>query len=171
MTSPDLLGPKYSLVERERRFLVDPARMPALDPGKARLIEDRYLPGTALRLRKVTAAGAEPMFKLGKKYSGEGLSTRPMTNLYLDAAEYARLATLPAAPLTKRRHDASDGFVIDVFEGALAGLMLAEVSANDDVALAAFAVPDWCVREVTDDPAYAGGTLAIHGLPIMGNDT
>ena len=138
--------------------------MPALDPAAARLIEDRYLPGTQLRLRKVTASDAPPVFKLGKKYPGPGLSMRPMTNIYLDAAEYDVLATLPAATLVKRRHDVAGGFVIDVFEGALAGLVLAEVSAADDETLAAVEIPTWCGREVTDDAAFAGGTLAIHGL-------
>lgn len=160
---------KYSLVERERRFLVDAATMPTLDPATARLIEDRYLPGTELRLRRVTAPGAAPIFKLGKKYSGTALSTRPMTNIYLDVAEYEMLAALPAATLTKRRHDAGGGFVIDVFEDALAGLVLAEVAADDDAALGAVTVPAWCAREVTDDPAYAGGTLAIHGLAPHGD--
>lgn len=137
--------------------------MPALDPDSARLIEDRYLPGTNLRLRKVTAPETPPIFKLGKKYLGAGLSSRPMTNIYLDAAEHATLAALPAAILVKRRHDVGNGFAIDVFEGALTGLVLAEVSADDDAALAAVAVPAWCVAEVTDDPTYAGGTLAIEG--------
>lgn len=155
--------PKYSIIERERRFLVDPALMPALDPAAARLIEDRYLPGTNLRLRKVTAPDTPPVFKLGKKYPGTSLSSRPMTNIYLDAAEHAMLAALPAAPLTKRRYDVGGGFAIDLFDGALTGLVLAEVSVNDEAALAAVVVPAWCVAEVTDDPAYAGGTLAIEG--------
>lgn len=101
--------------------------------------------------------------KLGKKYPGAGLSSRPMTNIYLDAAEYGALAVLPAAALVKWRHDVGGGFAIDVFEGALAGLMLAEISADDDVALAAIVMPSWCTMEVTEDVAYAGGTLAIDG--------
>lgn len=103
------------------------------------------------------------MHKLGKKYPGAGLSSRPMTNIYLDAAEYGALAVLPASALVKRRHDVGGGFAIDVFEGALAGLMLAEISADDDVALAAIVMPSWCAMEVTEDVAYAGGTLAIDG--------
>jgi CYTH domain-containing protein len=156
-------SPKYSVVERERRFLVDPALAPALDPATARLIEDRYLPGTGLRLRRVTAPDGSIVYKLGKKYPGAGLSSRSMTNIYLDAAEYGALAALPAALLVKRRHEAGDGFVIDVFEGALAGLMLAEISADDDAALAAIIAPPWCAVEVTKDVAYIGGTLAIEG--------
>jgi len=103
------------------------------------------------------------VFKLGKKYPGPGLSTRPMTNIYLDAVEHAMLAALSAAPLTKRRYDVGGGFAIDIFEGALSGLVLAEFSADDEAALAAVVVPAWCVADVTDDPAYAGGTLAIAG--------
>ena len=137
--------------------------MPKLDPATARLVEDRYLPGTALRLRRVTAPDGSVVHKLGKKYPGAGLSSRPMTNIYLDAAEYAALAALPAALLVKRRHDVGGGFAIDVFEGALAGLMLAEISADDDAELAAIVVPSWCSVEVTEDLAYAGGTLAIDG--------
>ncbi|HEX7693969.1 MAG TPA: hypothetical protein VF409_05740 [Sphingomonas sp.] len=137
--------------------------MPSLDPAAARMIEDLYLPGTGLRLRKVTAPDGTIVFKLGKKYPGSGLSSRPMTNIYLDAAEHAALAALPAAPLAKRRYDMGGGVAIDVFEGPLAGLVLAEISADDDAELAAIVVPPWCVAEVTDDPAYAGGTLAIEG--------
>ncbi|WP_296612620.1 hypothetical protein [Sphingomonas sp.] len=137
--------------------------MPELDPTTARLIEDRYVPGTALRLRRVTAPDGSVVYKLGKKYPGAGLSSRPMTNIYLDAAEYGVLAGLPVALLVKRRRDVGGGFVIDVFEGALAGLMLGEVSADDDAELAAIVAPPWCGVEVTEDLAYAGGTLAIEG--------
>jgi len=137
--------------------------MPQLDPAAARLIEDRYLPGTGLRLRRVTAPDGSVVHKLGKKYPGTSLSSRPMTNIYLDAVEYAALAALPAALLVKRRHDVGGGFAIDVFEGALAGLMLAEISADDGAELAAIVLPSWCSVEVTEDVAYAGGTLAING--------
>jgi len=137
--------------------------MPALNSATARLIEDRYLPGTGLRLRRVTAPDGSVVHKLGKKYPGAGLSSRPMTNIYLDEAEYDVLAALPAAVLVKWRHDIGGGFANDVFEGALAGLMLAEISADDDAALAAVVAPSWCAVEVTEDAAYAGGTLAING--------
>ena len=31
--------------------------------------------------------------------------------------------------------------------------------------LAAFPTPDFALREVTDDPRYTGGTLAVNGRP------
>jgi len=142
--------------------------MPQLDPAAARLIEDRYLPGTALRLRRVTAPDGSVVHKLGKKYPGTSLSSRPMTNIYLSTAEYEALAALSAVSLVKRRYEVGEGFAIDVFEGALAGLVLAEVSAEDDAVLAAIVAPGWSVAEVTDEPAYAGGTLAIEGWHAIG---
>ena len=65
--------------------------------------------------------------------------------------------------LVKLLQDIGGGFAIDVFERALAGLILAEISADDDAALTAIVVPPWCIVEVTEDVAYAGGTLAIDG--------
>jgi CYTH domain-containing protein len=158
-----LIAPKYSVIEHERRFLVDRASMPVTD-GRGRLIEDRYLIGTMLRLRRITTHDAPPVHKLGKKYPGASLSSRPMTNIYLDATEYAGLAALPAAELVKRRYDAGRGFVLDVFQGALSGLVLAEIEADSAPALAAVEPPNWVLYEITDDPAYAGGTLAISGV-------
>ncbi len=68
--------------------------------------------------------------------------------------------------IEKRRHVLDlDGieWVVDEFDGALAGLVLAEVeldSAEQQVAL-----PDWLGREVTDDPRYLNASLAKNGLP------
>jgi CYTH domain-containing protein len=45
------------------------------------------------------------------------------------------------------------------------GLILAEAEFQNDEALTAFAIPPFAVREVTDDPEYTGGWLAIHGRP------
>jgi CYTH domain-containing protein len=68
--------------------------------------------------------------------------------------------------IEKQRHVLDlDGieWVVDEFEGALAGLILAEIeleSAEQQVAL-----PDWLGREVTDDPRYLNASLAKDGLP------
>ncbi len=43
-------GQKYALVERERRFLV--AELPASEPVATRRIEDVYVTGTRIRLRR-----------------------------------------------------------------------------------------------------------------------
>lgn len=150
-------APKYALLEHERRFLVDPARLPALGAGA--LIEDRYLEGGRLRLRAATGADGVRVFKLCKKYGGGDAISAPIVNIYLDAAEYAALARLPGWALSKRRHRV-DGFAVDMFAGALDGLVLAEIDRPDRAEVVVAAAPGWAVREVTGEAAFTGGELS-----------
>ncbi len=152
---------KYSHVERERRFLVDPARRPDLTGRPHILIEDLYIDGTRMRLRRMVASDSgRVVLKLTKKYEAADPRARPMVTTYLTAAEYDLLAELPGRPLVKKRFP-RDPFSIDIFEGALSGLELAESEQPDDAALAALASPDWAICEVSDDPRYEGGNLAL----------
>ena len=151
---------KYAHWVAERRFLVDPKALQALDLGHARRIEDLYIDGGRLRLRAITdLATGEKSFKLAKKYAPDNPLIGPMTNLYLNADEYAVLNVLPGQRLSKRRHKVG-GFTIDVFEGALEGLVTAECEATNRMAAMRFDVPAWCKREVTSEPAYTGWQLA-----------
>lgn len=160
--------PKYACIERERRWLVDPARRPQLSPEFV-LIEDRYITGTRLRLRRMTdRAGDRMVLKLTKKYDSADPLARPIVTAYLSDAEFALFAQLPAAALSKRRYAVVDNglaFSIDQFVGDLAGLELAEIEAADDSALRSVPSPDWTIRDVSDDPRYQGGSLAAHGIP------
>jgi CYTH domain-containing protein len=153
--------PQYARLEYERRFRVRADRLPPLDAAAARLIEDHYLDASRLRLRRMSGGGREELFKLTRKYGGP--RPEPITTLYLDADEYRMLALLPAAVLTKRRHYlvvTGALFAVDLFEGALAGLMLCEVEAESAEALQAVVLPDWAGDEVTDDLAFTGAVLA-----------
>lgn len=160
----EVRSPKYSHVERERRFLVNRARLPAL-PDTAVLIEDRYITGTRLRLRRMTdEVSGEVAHKLAKKYEATDATARPMVNAYLTAAEYDVFAALPAAVVRKRRFPVTSGphvFGVDLFDGALAGLVLAEVDAEDAATLGAVDAPSRAIGEVTHDPRYQGGALAL----------
>jgi CYTH domain-containing protein len=53
---------------------------------------------------------------------------------------------------------------IDLFEGPLEGLILAEAEF-DDASMAAFPMPGFALREVMDCPSYSGGALVLNGLP------
>jgi len=61
----------------------------------------------------------------------------------------------------------SSGLVIelDVYEGALAGLLTAEVEFPSAAGAERFAPPPWFEREVTRDDAYKNQRLAVDGLP------
>lgn len=149
--------PKYALWEIERRFLVDPAKVPVLDPASERRIEDLYLDGGRLRLRAITwNANGRREFKLCKKYERDDPLQAPITNLYLTAEEHAALAHLPGARLEKRRFSLPP-FGVDLFAD---GLVMAEVEAESRAAVLAIDAPAWATREVTDDPTYSGWSLA-----------
>jgi CYTH domain-containing protein len=162
-------APKYAHVERERRWLVDPARLGDLSAFPSFRIEDRYLSGTRLRLRRMTdsATGSEAL-KLTKKYETDDPLARPIVTTYLSAAEYDALCAAEAAVVIKRRYavdEAKARFSVDRFEESLSGLVLAEIECADDEALRALASPGWTVKKVSADPRYQGGALALHGIP------
>jgi adenylate cyclase len=77
-------------------------------------------------------------------------------------------------PLTEGRRIAKTRYLvphdtltieIDVFEGGLAGIVMAEVEFESETASEEFDPPDWLGEEVTGDPRYANETLAAHGPP------
>lgn len=84
-------------------------------------------------------------------------------------ADGEELLALAAASLRKRRHglDLSGGhWVLDVFEGDNAPLVLAEVeiASADEVVM----IPSWCGREVTDRRDLSNAALAHHPFACWG---
>lgn len=154
--------PKYAQIENERRFLVD--RCPDLSQHDYRTIEDLYVTGGRLRARAITFSDARPpAFKFCKKYPSASTTSQPIVNIYLTAEEYELLSQLPGNRVRKRRYRREfEGMVysIDVFEGALSGLILSEVEAGSAETLMALAPPPWSSLEITDDTFFHGGTLA-----------
>lgn len=158
---------RYTKPERERRFLVAPAALPALGAEHAHCA-DLYMTGTRLRLRVMTELpGGRVLYKLTQKLEAPDPRVRHITTLYLSPAEHRLFAGLPGARLAKRRYRVPSGGLawgVDVFEGALAGLVLAEREFESEAALHAAAPPDFAAVEVTDDAAFTGGALA-HAEP------
>jgi CYTH domain-containing protein len=152
---------KYARFELERRFLVD--RLPD-GLGEGHLIVDRYIAGSSLRLRRVESR--PPQYKLTQKQAPvpPDYATTTITNIYLSAAEYELLTVLPGQELRKRRHRLGQ-YSIDVFEGELEGLILAEASFTSEGEMRTHAAPGFAVREVSADIRYTGGRLATQGLP------
>ena len=161
--------PKYARIERERRWLVDAARRPALDDAFVTHIVDRYIDGTRMRLRRMDRPDlGETKWKLTKKYDCADARARPIVTTYLTEPEYELLRVLPARELVKRRlHFRHRGayWSLDVFGGALSGLELVECEAPGEAQLTKLEPPDWVLREVTDWPHWQGGAIARHGIP------
>ncbi len=149
---------KYARIERERRFLLD--RFPSADVVRIRRITDRYIDGTLLRLREQTDDGGPATFKLTQKVPARasGAQQGLITTIYLTKDEFGLLAQLPAKMLGKARYSVPP-FGIDIFEGALQGLRLAEAEFNSAAEAYALIVPDFILREVTNDERFTGGQL------------
>ena len=129
------------------------------------LIEDWYVEASHLRLRRVSEEGRAATWKLCKKYGWPQDLRQPIVNVYLDEAEYHLLRGLPGREIVKRRYTVTaspptDFFAIDVFHGALAGLITCEVERGSIEAVTAFDPPGWLGREITHDARFFGGTLA-----------
>lgn len=156
---------KYAHMERERRFLLR-SYPPELEPAHYHTqIFDNYITGTRLRLRKVREPyKREWTFKLTQKFAPnpEDLSRTWITNIYLTREEYEMFAHLEGNEIRKNRYPYErEGrkFSVDVFLGALHGLVLAETEFESDDELKAFQMPSFAVMEVTNDPMFTGGRL------------
>jgi CYTH domain-containing protein len=152
---------KYARYELERRWLLESLPRDA-DAGS--LIVDRYIEGTRLRLRR-----AEPphqAFKLSRKEAPAppDFARTVITTIYLTSEEYEVVAALPGRELRKRRHHLGR-YSIDVFEGRLAGLVLAEAEFPSEEEMRAHPGPEFAVRDVSQDVRYTGGWLVANGLP------
>jgi len=150
---------KYARIERERRFLLD--RFPSADVVRIRHITDRYIDGTYLRLREQADDDGPPMFKLTQKIPARanGAQQGLITSIYLTEDEFRLLAQLPGRMFSKVRYSVPP-FGIDVFEGTLQGLRLAEAEFNSAAEADALVVPEFMLHEVTDDERFTGGQLA-----------
>jgi hypothetical protein len=139
-------APKYSQLEVERRWLVDLSA------------EDLYIADSRLRLRKIAGPG-ETLFKLGKKYGKCSLLSEPMTNLYLTEGEYRRFSDLPGHRARKRRYSVHHGS-LDVYLEPDLDWAVFEVEFRDERSAGEFSPPHFVTREITNDSAFNGASLA-----------
>jgi CYTH domain-containing protein len=156
---------KYAQLERERRFLLG-SLPPDLSSSAPHItIHDRYLHQTRFRLRRIVASDSTSVqYKLTQKYLHTlgNFASVVITNTYLTEQEYRTFEPLAADALWKDRYpyrSAGWRYAIDVFQGRLAGLVLAEIEFASDEELSTFMPPAFVLSEVTADAAFSGGRL------------
>lgn len=158
---------KYACLEKERRYLLRNLPGDFTTNAGGWQIVDRYFPGTRLRLRYMESlSGIKRVYKLTQKYRSETQSPleTTITNLYLTEAEYNLFNSMAANILKKRRYPyrAPDRtFSIDVFEGRHQGLILAEIEFENEPNINDMVLPKFAQKDVTDDPFFNGGNLAM----------
>ena len=154
--------------EIERKFLVAEAP-PGLERYPHEAIRQGYLAlsedGTEVRLRHK----ADRFFQTIKQ--GEGLQ-RTEVEIPLARPQFEALWPLTEGKRVEkvRYAIAHEGRTIelDVYQGALAGLITAEVEFPSLEASAAFQPPLWLGVEITEDARYKNKNLAVFGMPPEG---
>lgn len=151
-------------MEIERKFLVQAA--PTLNEAERVEIEQGYIvatPGDAeVRLRRQ----GEQLLLTAKR--GAGL-VREEVEIELERAQFEALWPLTdGMRLSKVRYLLRTGdreIELDVYEGELDGLSVAEVEFPSEAQAESFQPPGWLGPEITGDERYANRALAVDGAP------
>lgn len=155
------------MIEIERRFLVDLGVLPqlGLDPAGGAVLRQGYLtadPDRVVRVRVEPGAGKAWLTLKGRPSGGAALEIEAA----IPMAEGEAALGLALGLVAKRRYRIPAGDLIvelDLFEGAHAGLAIAEIELpRIDHPIPSLA---WLGREITDDPRYSNQRLAFDGLP------
>lgn len=130
---------------------------------KTKEILDIYLPVASehpvLRIRK-----NGEKYEITNKQPAKGSDNSEMIEqtIVLTEAEYADLAQVPGKRVHKIRHYLpyrGRTLEVDVFQGALQGLVLVDAEFDTPEEKAAFTMPDFCLAEVTQAKELAGGMV------------
>jgi adenylate cyclase len=145
-------------LEIERKYLVDPLRLPTLGPADH--LRQGYLAyDPTVRLRIATNR-AELTIK------GPGRLVRAEFNYSIPVADAEAMWPLVKSRLEKRRYHvqhAGKTWDVDEFVGSLQGLWVCEIELER--ADEPFDRPEWAFEDVTYDPRYTNAHLAQHGIP------
>ncbi|QKC80906.1 CYTH domain-containing protein [Mesorhizobium sp. NZP2077] len=150
--------------EVERKFLVSSAAWRDLAEAEIRILQF-YLataPGRTIRIRISDGASAKLTLKFGSKARERDEFEYPIP--LAEAVEMLDFAL--GRVIEKTRHHVRHRghlYEVDVFGGALAGLVVAELETPEDVPDEM--LPNWLGREVTGEQKFYNASLALGGIP------
>jgi adenylate cyclase len=143
--------------EIERKFLVDPDLLGPLEAGVA--MSQAYVSSGENAVVRVRIAGDEAWLTLKGRNTGPVRSEFEYPIPVLDARQMIE-EFCGGRVISKTRYLRQYGnyrWEIDVFDGANAGLVLAEVELSDPAEEPP--LPDWVGLEVTEDSRYFNNSL------------
>jgi CYTH domain-containing protein len=148
--------------EIERKFLVvDPS---VVDGLTGTVIREGYLSRVPERTVRIRRTGDRGVITIKGASSG---ASRSEWEYEIPAGDAdAMLEICEGAVVDKIRYlidVAGRTWEVDVFAGANAGLVMAEVELDREDAVVV--LPDWAGLEVTDDPRYYNASLSRHPMP------
>lgn len=155
---------KYGKFEFERSFLLANSCLDDLEVVRSKVILDKYITGTRLRLRKVMEGGVQK-FKLTKKEELEPkkVGVLKINTLYLTREEFELQAALAGVEIEKCRHIVrANNYDIGIDEISVGGniIYLAEVEFATEEEMRGFVFPLSYQMEVTGMLEYNGNELA-----------
>lgn len=144
--------------EIERKFLVsDPS---VVEGVSGTVLRQGYLSRVAERTVRVRRAGDQAFVTVKGRNTG---ATRAEWEWEIPLEDAEGMLALCDGPIVdKTRHLIEFGdrtWEVDVFAGANAGLVMAEIEIESEDA--EVALPPWVGREVTDDPRYYNSALSV----------
>lgn len=147
-------------MEIERKFLPDLNLLPFKpEDFPCRKIEQGYLcTAPVVRIRRDNE-------KFFLTYKSKGLMVREEYNLPLTAEAYEHLKTkIDGRLITKTRYviplNDDLSLELDIFEGSLAPLVIAEIEFPDEESANTFKAPGWLGEDVTMSSLYHNSTLS-----------
>ncbi|MCR5388683.1 MAG: CYTH domain-containing protein [Lachnospiraceae bacterium] len=146
-------------MEIERKFI--PPEVPSLAGFSSKKIEQAYISTSpTIRIRK-----SDDEYYLTVK--GKGHMAREELNIPMKKEEYEKLLKKTEGRVIKKTRyiiplEGSDGLNVelDIFEGDLKGLVLAEVEFPTKEAAESFVPPAWLGRDVTGDKRYHNSQMS-----------
>ena len=142
-------------MEIERKFTI--TQLPELAGVKYHEIEQAYL-------------NTEPVMRIRKQdddyyftYKSSGLMAREEYNLAIDKKSFEHLIKKADGRIIKKTRYLipyeSYTIELDIFEGELAPLIIAEVEFASEEEAEKFVGPDWFDKDVTSDPRYHNSNM------------
>lgn len=150
--------------EIERKFLVSSSAWRSSVRAEIRMRQFYLAVGPDRSVRIRISDGNSAMLTL--KFSGKGPGRDEFEYpVPLPEAEEMQAFALGRVIEKTRHHVCHEGYLyeVDVFGGALAGLVIAELETPDIVP--AERLPQWLGREVTQEGQYYNASLALGDLP------
>ncbi|WJZ01366.1 hypothetical protein [Corynebacterium freiburgense] len=151
-------------IEIEKKFLA--AHIPAeIHNAHSIRLFDVYFPDDPTKEAHLRARKANQNFKLTKKIPviGSHSTAHLETTIALEPAEFASITKGHTRIIEKDRYNIDlhgHRTQVDVFIGKLAGLVLIEISFEDEIHMRGFKPPSCCGPEVTNEDFIIGGLLA-----------
>ncbi len=162
----DMEVPATHIAKRERRFLLNKFP-PGLERNAPHLqITDNYLTNTRLRLRKIRVPETRErrwlLTQVLHPVKGDQAQIVKV-NMWLSPEEYEVLSVFEGNEVRKNRFNyeyEGRAFTVDLYLGALWGLLIAHTSVEDDATVDQTFLPVFAVADITNKAMFSGPNLA-----------